>query len=175
MRFSKTHPGSLGRLKQVFLAHFEPVGTRFGPWKIPTCLEKGLFWDQKWVKNGSETRFSKNDPVPFGWLKQVFLAHFEPVGMRFTPWKIPNCLEKRPCWDQKWVKNGSKMRISEKDLRPLVMLQSVFLARFEPVGTRFGPWNIPKCLENGCFWTRKGSTTLPKEIWEHSGCSNKCF
>ena len=38
-------------LKQVFLAHFEPVVTRFGPWKIPKCLENGSFWDQKWVKN----------------------------------------------------------------------------------------------------------------------------
>ena len=59
-------------LKQVFLAHFEPVVTRFGPWKIPKCLEKGLFWDQKSVKNGSKTRFSRGDPGPFGMLKQVF-------------------------------------------------------------------------------------------------------
>ena len=46
-------------LKQVFLAHFEPVETRFGPWKIQKCLENGPFWDQKWVKNGSKTHFSK--------------------------------------------------------------------------------------------------------------------
>ena len=59
-------------LKQVVLAHFEPVLTRFGPWKIPKCLEFGLFWDQKWVKNGSKPRFSKSDPTPFGMLKQVF-------------------------------------------------------------------------------------------------------
>ena len=24
----------------------------FGPPKIPKCLKNGLFWDQKWVKNG---------------------------------------------------------------------------------------------------------------------------
>ena len=30
---------------------------------------------QKWVKNA----FTKNDPSPFGMLKQVFLARFEPV------------------------------------------------------------------------------------------------
>ena len=41
-----------GKLKQVFLACFEPVVTRFGPWKIPTCLENGPFWEHKWVKNG---------------------------------------------------------------------------------------------------------------------------
>ena len=42
----------LGRLKQVVLARFEPVVTRFGPWKILKRLQKGPFWDQKWVKNG---------------------------------------------------------------------------------------------------------------------------
>ena len=59
-------------LKQVVLAHFEPVVTRFGPCKILECLEIGLFWDQKWVKNGSKTCFSKSDPRPLGMLKQVF-------------------------------------------------------------------------------------------------------
>ena len=46
-------------LKQVFVAHFEPVVMCSGPWKIPKCLENGPFWDQEWVKNGSETHFSK--------------------------------------------------------------------------------------------------------------------
>ena len=97
-------------LKQVFLARFEPVVTRFGPWKIPKCLENGPFWDQKWVKNGSKTHFSKTDPRPFGMLKQVFLTHFEPVVTRFGPWRITKCLENAPCWDQKmghkWLKNA---------------------------------------------------------------------
>ena len=66
-------------LKQVVLAHFEPVGTGFGSWKLPKCLENGPFWDQEWVKNGSKTRFYKSDSRPFGMLKQVFLARFEPV------------------------------------------------------------------------------------------------
>ena len=72
-------------LKQVFLAHFEPVVTHFGPWKIPQCLENGPIWDRKWVKNGSKTRFSKSDPGPCWMLKQVFLDHFEPVVMCFGP------------------------------------------------------------------------------------------
>ena len=72
-------------LKQVFLAHFAPEVMRFDPWKIPKCLENGSFWDQKWVKNESKTRFSKSDPGPFGMLKQVFLAHFEPVLTNFSP------------------------------------------------------------------------------------------
>ena len=72
-------------LKQVVLAQFEPVATRFGSWKIPKCLESGPFWDQKWVEKGSKTRFSKSDPGPFGMLKQVFLARFEPVLTEFSP------------------------------------------------------------------------------------------
>ena len=42
----------LGMLKQLFLARFERMVTRFGPWKIPKRLENGPFWEQKWVKNG---------------------------------------------------------------------------------------------------------------------------
>ena len=72
-------------LKQVFLARFEPVVTCFGTRKIPKCLENGPFQDQKWVKNGSKTHFSKSDPGPFGMLGEVFLAHFEPIWTGFGP------------------------------------------------------------------------------------------
>ena len=117
--FSKVVPRPLGMLKQVFLAGFEPVVKCFGPRKIAKCLENGPFWDKKWVKNGSKTRFSKSDPGPFGMLKQVFLAHFEPVVMCFGPSKIPKCLESGPFWDQKWVKNGSKTHFSKVILHHL--------------------------------------------------------
>ena len=70
--FFQVVPRPFGMLKQVVLGRFEPVVTRFGSWKIPKCLENVPFWDQKWVKNGSKTRFSKSDPGPFGMLKQVF-------------------------------------------------------------------------------------------------------
>ena len=60
----KVVPRPLGMLNQVFLGRFQPPVARFGPWKIPKCLENGPFWDQQWVKNGSKTRFSKNDPGP---------------------------------------------------------------------------------------------------------------
>ena len=75
-------------LKQVVLAHFEPVATAFGSWKIPKCLENGPFWDHKWVQNGSKTRFSKSDPGLFGMLKQVSLARFEPVLTELI-WPLP--------------------------------------------------------------------------------------
>ena len=53
--FSKVVSTPLGMLRKVFLGRVEPVVARFGPWKIPKCLENGPFWDekmgQKWVKN----------------------------------------------------------------------------------------------------------------------------
>ena len=59
-------------LREVFLAHFEPIGTGFGPWKLPICLEKGPSWEQKWVKKLVKNAFSKGDPGPLGVHKQVF-------------------------------------------------------------------------------------------------------
>ena len=38
-------------LKQVVLAHFEPVATGFGSWKIPKWAILGPKMGQKWVKN----------------------------------------------------------------------------------------------------------------------------
>ena len=75
MIFFKVVPRPFGMLKQVVLARFEPVVARYGPRKIPKCLENGP----------SKTRFSKSDPRPFGMLKQVFLARFEPVLTQFSP------------------------------------------------------------------------------------------
>ena len=85
--------------------------------------------------NGGSTRvpgakkiiFSKVVPRPCRMLKQVFLAQFEPVVTHFGPWKIPKTLENGPFWDQKWVKNGSKMRFSKSNHGPFgVHKQSVF-------------------------------------------------
>ena len=93
-------PGSLGRKKsflpKLFPDHLGCSNTCFWPvlspwWRVlghgksQNALKMGHFWDQKWVKNGSKRRFSKNDPGPFGMLKQVFLAHFEPVLTEFSP------------------------------------------------------------------------------------------
>ena len=141
MIFFKVFPRPLGMPKQVFFGRFEPVGPRFGPCRVPKCLENGPFQDQKWVENGSKMRFSKSDSGPFAVLKQVFLAHFEPLVTRFAPWKTPKCLENGSFWDQKWVKNGSKTRFSKSDPGPFRMLKQVFLAHFEPVLTEFSPFH----------------------------------
>ena len=105
MIFSKGVPGPLGMLKKVFLGRFEPLVARFAPWKIPKCLGNGAFWDQQSVKDGSKTRFSKNDPGPFMNLKQLVLAHFEPLATGFGSWKIRNALK----MGHFGTKNGSKM------------------------------------------------------------------
>ena len=108
MIFSKIVLRPLGMLKQVFLGRFEPTVARFGPWKIPKCLENGPFWDQQWVKNGSKTCIHKNHPGPFMMITQVVLAHFEPVATGLGSWKIAKCLESGPFCDQEWVKMGQK-------------------------------------------------------------------
>ena len=108
--------------------------------QIAKRLENGPLWDQKWVENGSKTHFSKSDLRPLGMLKQVFLAHFEPVVTSFGPWEVPKCLENGSFWDQKWVKNGSKKCFSTSDPRPFGMLKQVFLAHFEHVWTVFSPF-----------------------------------
>ena len=70
----KAVPRPPGMLKHVFLARFEPVGARFGPWKIPKCLENGPFQDEKWVKNGSKRVF----PI-------VIRDHWGCTNHRFNP------------------------------------------------------------------------------------------
>ena len=45
--------------KQVVLARYELVVARFGPPKIPKCLEHGLVTDKKWVKMGQNFVFPK--------------------------------------------------------------------------------------------------------------------
>ena len=72
LTFLKNDPRPCVILKQVFwtvLSLWWPIF--FGPLKMPKCLENGLFWDQKGVKNGSKTHFSKTHPRPFGVHKRV--------------------------------------------------------------------------------------------------------
>ena len=64
MAFLKNDPRPCATLNQVFLHRFELVVAHFDPPKIPK-LENGLFWHQKWVKNGSKMHFSKPHPRSF--------------------------------------------------------------------------------------------------------------
>ena len=71
MTFLKNDPRPCATLTQLFLHRFELVVAHSGPPKIPKRLENGLFWDQKWVKNGSKTHLSKTHPRPFRVHKRV--------------------------------------------------------------------------------------------------------
>ena len=71
MTIFKNDRGPHGMPKQVFLARFELVMARFGSPQIPKCLENGLFWDQKWVKNGSKMCFPKDTAGLLGMHKQA--------------------------------------------------------------------------------------------------------
>ena len=73
----------------MVLAPFEPVVTQLCPWKMPKCLENAMFWDEKWVKHGSKTYLRSSDWGPFGMLKRVNTACFEPVVTRFWPMENP--------------------------------------------------------------------------------------
>ena len=142
-------------------------------WWSRRAAEPEHSWGHRWVHQGPQGEkkiFFNVVPRPLGMLKQVFLARFEPVVAHFGPCKIPKCLENGPFQDQRWVKNGSKPHFSKSNPGPFGMLKQVFLAHFEPVVTRFGPWKIPK---NGSKMGQKRA--FPKKILDHSACSNKTF
>ena len=110
----------------------------------------------------------------------VFLARFELVVTHFGPWKIPKCLENGPFDDQKWVQNGSKTHFSKSGARPFWIPKQAFFAHWEPVVTRFAPWEIPGALKMAPFGTKSGSKMGQKLVFpnvrlDHLGCSNKCF
>jgi hypothetical protein len=104
--FPKVVLDPLGCANGFFLAHFEPVVTGFGPWKVPKCLGNGPLCDQKGVKSGSQTRFPKYDLGPFAMLKQVVLARWAPFRHRLADgtsqiaWKMGRFGTKR---GKKWV------------------------------------------------------------------------
>ena len=135
-------------LRQGFLAKFELMGTHFGPWKIAKCLEFGLFWYQKRVKMGQNRVFPKMTADHSENLKQVFLANFDPIGMRFGAWKIPKCLENVPLWEPKLVKNGSQARFCKSEIRPFGLHKQLTLAHLKPVLTQFNRFRhmyAPSC------------------------------
>ena len=80
MTFLKNDPTPGVTQKQMFLDRFELLVAHFGPPKIPKCVENGVFWDHKRVKNGSKPHFSKPHPRPFRVHKRgthtLFLATF---------------------------------------------------------------------------------------------------
>ena len=122
------------------------LGAAVGPASPRTVGANGGFTR---VPGAKKMIFSKVVPRPLGMLKQVFSGRLEPVVTCFGPWKMPECLENGPLWDQKWVQNGLKTRFFKSDPRPFWMHKQVFLAHFEPVVMHFGPWKIATIEKSG--------------------------
>ena len=76
----------------MFSGRFEIVMAHFGPQKNAKCVENGLFWGQKWVKNGSKPPFLKPRPRPFGVHKRVISSHWEPVLWHSCPSEVQEAL-----------------------------------------------------------------------------------
>ena len=141
--FFHNYPSPLGMLKQLFLAPFEPLVTRFGPWKIPKCLENWPLWDQESVKNGSKTHSSQPHPGPFRVFKQVFLARFSPRWRLSAYTKSQNAVKMGRFGTKSGSKLGQKSVFPKVILDYLVAPTSVF-DRFEPCGDVFWPMENPK-------------------------------
>ena len=143
--------------KQVRLAHFEPVLTQFNCVQhmyAPRCTLRMYLRDVHRGACGEENHF----------FQILFLDHLACPNKYFwpnlSPWwrglghgKCQNAWKMGRFGTKKRVKNGSKMHFSKSDPGPLGMLKPVFLANFEPLGTHFGAWKIPKRLEKGPFGT----------------------
>ena len=134
--FSKVVRKPPGMLKQVFLAHFEPVVTCFGPWKIPKWLENGPFQDQgihvaRWAK----------------WLKMGSIwAHFTCLCTPNAPGSI---LEKRvfdPFLTHFWSQNGP------------------FSRHFGTLGGPKGAAPGSKRAETTCFGTPRGPRSFLEKV-----------
>ena len=86
----------------------------------------------------------------------------------FGPLEIPTCDENGLCWDQKLVKNGSKMCFfSKNDPTAFGLPKQVKCAYFNPIVIHFGPFEVTECFENGLFWGRKMGQNVfsQKQSW----------
>ena len=96
--------------------------------------------------------FSKLFLDHLGCSNKCFLAFLSPWWRVLGHGKSQNALKRGRFKTKNGSKNGSKTRFSKSDLRPFGVPKQVFLAPFEPAVMRFGPWKIPKRLENEPFW-----------------------
>ena len=135
--FCKSYHGLFGMLKQVCLAHFEPVVTHFGLRKIPKCFENVRSLDRKWVNNGSKKPFlQKSTWTPCDAQTSVF----------------------SPCWAFVGPTHGhltGQNFFSQNCPRPFGMLPQMLLAHFQPVVMHIRPQQTLKCFENGSFCDQK--------------------
>ena len=124
----------------------------------PRNQERAVSW-ATWLKNEFRGHLVHPQPPTF----YGFQASESPNDARRTPYQWSLGAVGGPASPRTvGAKGGStrvprakKMIFSKVVPRPLGMLKQVILGRFEPVVARFGPWKIPKYLENGPFWDQQ--------------------
>ena len=67
-------------LKQVLLAHFEPVVTHFGPWKSQNALKRARFGTKSGSKMGQKRVFPKVILDRWGSSDKFFWPILSPFG-----------------------------------------------------------------------------------------------
>ena len=131
---------------------------------------------------------SANHQKSFCCTRWTLLTHFGThlVGLPLAPCRSPlglgtgsyRQLPSGGCQNGSTRSTGCKKKtFCNNDLGHHGMPKQVFLARFELVVARFGPPEMPKCLEIGLFcnqkWVKNGSKMcFSKMILDHLGCLN---
>ena len=99
--------------KQMFLARFELVVARFGPPKIPKCLENGLVRDKKWVKNAF---FPKIILDHLGCMNKCNEPILRPLQAILATPKSQNAL------NMGWFGTKSQSKMGQKNVFPKILL-----------------------------------------------------
>ena len=124
----------------------------------PRNQERAVSW-ATWLKSQFRGHLVHPQPTTF----YGFQASESPNDQRRPPYQWSLGAAGGPASPRTVGANGGSTRVprakkiifSKVASRPLGMLKQVFLGRFEPVVARFGPWKIPKYLENGPFWDQQ--------------------
>ena len=151
------------------------------PFNSKICPRNGPKRRQKAPKSAQCAPTPRNQARPVSWatwLKIRFRGHLvHPQPPTFCGFQASDSPNETPRPPNQWSLGGAggqpgprtaganggstrvptakKIIFSKVVPRPLGMLKQVFLGRFEHVVACFGPWKIPKCLENGPFQDQK--------------------
>ena len=161
------------------------------PFTSTICPRNGPKRRQKAPKNARRAPTPRNQARAVSWatwLKSEFRGHLvHPQPPTFCGFQASESPNEPPRPPYQWSLGGAggqpgprtvganrgstrvpgakKLIFSKVVPRPLGMLKQVFLGRFEPMVAYFGPWKIPKCLENGPFWDQKWVKKWVKNVF----------
>ena len=159
--------------------HFPVSKSPLVPFNSMICPRNGPKRRQKAPKSAQCAPAPRNQARAVSWatwLKIRFRGHLvQPQPPTFCGFQASESPRRTPRPPYQWSRGGARGQHSPRNPqpgptvgppgspgrkkpiffkvvpRPLGMLKQAFLARFEPMGVRFGPWKITKCLENGPF------------------------